>query len=367
MLAWWVVVGHMLGSAGFTQNTMPDGFAFLRSGEIAVYVFMIISGFVITHLLTVKQEAYSIYIMRRFLRLFPVFFLVITVVFFSFHLGVPIRGGGEGLWVHYLLESTMLHGAVPDTLLDNASKRLGGPGWSISLEWQFYLIAPFLMYALRNHGIWQLVLLVVIIVLAWSQFLGNVDRWIFPAWSEPGPETRVRYSKPSFIVIGLPYFLIGILSYTLLKWVREHADVRQFTAPAAIIVGLTLITVIEVYEVTIALFVWGLIFVSVCNEKSVLARAGADKRLSWLGEISYSTYITHMPVLAVMETLVMSRLGVEQEWIYFGTLAAVAVPPILLVSVACYYGIEKPAIQFGRKLAKRMEKGRSERAEARSS
>jgi peptidoglycan/LPS O-acetylase OafA/YrhL len=40
----------------------------------------------------------------------------------------------------------MLHGAVPDVLVRNAPSAFLIPAWSVSLEWQFYLVAP-LVYA----------------------------------------------------------------------------------------------------------------------------------------------------------------------------------------------------------------------------
>ncbi|MDG1825107.1 MAG: acyltransferase family protein [Henriciella sp.] len=93
LLAWWVVLSHTLALSGFSRgdivqnvkNSEVTGFdiggwfmhlwyeiiLLARSGKIPVYVFVMMSGFVIVHLLLMKKEPYNIYIMRRFLRLWP--------------------------------------------------------------------------------------------------------------------------------------------------------------------------------------------------------------------------------------------------------------------------------------------------------
>src|SRR5262249_23289043 len=40
----------------------------------------------------------------------------------------------------------MLQGAVPEALVPNGEYAFIGQAWSISLEWQFYLIAPLIFY-----------------------------------------------------------------------------------------------------------------------------------------------------------------------------------------------------------------------------
>ena len=55
VLALWVVVGHILPSAGILDTAMGP-FKFLAKGELAVDVFIIMSGFFIFYLLDTAQE-----------------------------------------------------------------------------------------------------------------------------------------------------------------------------------------------------------------------------------------------------------------------------------------------------------------------
>jgi peptidoglycan/LPS O-acetylase OafA/YrhL len=70
-LAWAVLFDHV---AYFSNFRAPFLGQFLRDiGPPAVLVFIIVSGFVITHLLIERPEPYSAYLLRRFMRIFPLF------------------------------------------------------------------------------------------------------------------------------------------------------------------------------------------------------------------------------------------------------------------------------------------------------
>ncbi|NKM18420.1 acyltransferase family protein [Rhizobium laguerreae] len=125
-----------------------------------------LSGFVIALMLSNEGEPYDRYIFRRFMRLYPLFLIALVYGMMTGHLYGSVFG--ESPWLrhvragfqtreenltgtffeHMLLHLTMLHGIVPDTILPQAPLMSSGPLWSISLEWQFYLIAPLLIGAI---------------------------------------------------------------------------------------------------------------------------------------------------------------------------------------------------------------------------
>src|ERR1700743_625586 len=77
-LAWTVVFAHvfMLTAADIKW---PALHRLSIAADHAVSVFIIISGFVITHLILEKKEKYIPYITRRFLRIYPVYFLCLFI------------------------------------------------------------------------------------------------------------------------------------------------------------------------------------------------------------------------------------------------------------------------------------------------
>ncbi|WP_268995436.1 acyltransferase family protein [Microvirga roseola] len=84
LLALWVMFGHLLQQAGLSKQVVWP-LSVIAGPDDAVRVFIIISGFVITHLVITSNESYGTYIVRRWLRLFPLMASCIgVVVLFSY-------------------------------------------------------------------------------------------------------------------------------------------------------------------------------------------------------------------------------------------------------------------------------------------
>src|SRR5579872_3145219 len=80
-LAWTVVLSHLsLVSNIYVKGIGPNA---VRAGSIAVLIFIIISGFVITHRVIERPEPYRIYLLRRFMRIFPLFAVTCAIGFFT--------------------------------------------------------------------------------------------------------------------------------------------------------------------------------------------------------------------------------------------------------------------------------------------
>ena len=144
----------------------------VNAGPGAVTVFMVISGFVITHLITERPEPYGVYLLRRFARIFPLFFVMCAVAFFTNDILVDalalapwasesnfflpeareiVASEHQFFWSTVLAHLLLLHGAISSKLIPLSPYTFVGPGWSLSLEWQFYLLAPLaVMLATRS-------------------------------------------------------------------------------------------------------------------------------------------------------------------------------------------------------------------------
>lgn len=72
-MALWVVMGHVALTFNIPDLEANPLWKILGENGRAVNVFIILSGFVIFHLLNTKKERYERYIARRFLRLFPAY------------------------------------------------------------------------------------------------------------------------------------------------------------------------------------------------------------------------------------------------------------------------------------------------------
>jgi peptidoglycan/LPS O-acetylase OafA/YrhL len=164
-LAWSVVGYHMILLTAASQWKPLLTHADIL-GEVPVPCFIIISGFVITHLLLEKKERYLPYIARRFLRIYPLYICCLALGVFATYLHlvafadhpwgsyVPqadivnqeIAGfQGWALGWHVLAHLTMLHGLISNNVLPVSQYMFLGPAWSLSLEWQFYMLAPLIL------------------------------------------------------------------------------------------------------------------------------------------------------------------------------------------------------------------------------
>ena len=367
ILAWWVVLSHTMGIAGFDRPELQalakkigaesTGFMgwllelivsisfYVRSGKIPVYVFVIISGFVITHLLVQKPERYDAYLVRRFFRLWPALFFVL-VVYAGFQLaGAPIRDVDQ-FWSHFLLEMTMFHGLVPDQVLQDANSAISGPGWSISLEWQFYIVAPLIMAAFFKAG-WRFIALLAVLLLC--LVTGVLHNKV--------PETLAEglvWSEPAFLPQLIGFFGLGMISYALMVKLRERETTVVYSSALIISVGLLAYNFKGPEGNFLPIMIWAMIFASIIAKDTVFHWVLDNPVARWLGSISYSTYITHMPVLILVNSYFvrdMAELGTLQK---LGLMIAIAWPIALLTSVFSYYVIEKRGIAIGRAIASRL-------------
>ena len=85
-LACTVVMAHLVQTSDLFQSGI--GQRAWHAGRWAVVMFIIISGFVITHLIIEKREPYIAYIGQRFMRLFPAYSLAVLIgtITLPFHL-----------------------------------------------------------------------------------------------------------------------------------------------------------------------------------------------------------------------------------------------------------------------------------------
>lgn len=347
-MALWVVAGHVI----HTVESGPSPAAWLRLlalNPYAVNVFIALSGFVIYALIDQKREPYGLYITRRALRLFPayLFFLLLSILLLPMALGVLapdvatnpraaarfayLSDGWREFWPHLAAHLLLLHGLVPQDLLPNAEYAFIGQAWSISVEWQFYLIAPLLYLAFERNA-WLASLGVAAMAVATRLWLGGI-------------------ANQGFIGFYLDYFLFGILAY--LVWRRRAAlSGRQF---AGVVVACALGGVAALrYELSLGIWLFA------CAGTLLLHRAegGWVTRLGrltvcnpvaqFLGRISYSVYVSHMVVLYAA-VWAMRAIWPDRP-IGLAALMAATMAGTLLLSHVTYLWVERPGMQWGKSL-----------------
>lgn len=355
-LAWTVVAGHIVS---YTVGSGAAPWLWQLSHE-AVLVFIIISGFVITHLLLTRPEPYRVYLTRRFFRLYPVYLFALglgiagTFVGFATFLDTagPTWGQdvarlarhreellGGHFMTHLLAHLTMLHGTIPGDRLFDAQYMFLGPAWSLSLEWQFYLVAPAVVALARRPGTAVLLVIVAFVGMkAWAKgFLGPVMLpGMLPAaglWFGVGIATRLALPRAG----TLPsYPTAALLLAVALLWGHGLAPVLCWAAFIALLM-LSPTPRRRTDRIALAL------------RHRLLEGPWAQR----LGAASYSTYILHVPVIQLLTWGAVKVLHLG-PWQTLGAVGATAVPLVLGLSLAARRWIERPGMRWGARIAEHL-------------
>ena len=352
ILAWTVVATHITWHTGLSQ-AYPKFGIIVQFGHIAVMVFIIISGFVITNLLLTTNESYFTYIKRRALRLFPAYLICLVfgmlTTFLTYDALTQLWGAGsiQGIdlqaqkaslvgdnfnW-HVLAHMFLLQGIIPDDTLYYSQMMFLETAWSLSLEWQFYLVAPLLIACLRSSRAYlstaSVLFLVLLYTLDSKHVFGN-------------------FALPSFLPGIAIYFAIGILT-------RLYYDKSRRTAAYALNLCVMSIACVSLtrFELQPVVIWFGFIFLTSADwlpVQTLVSRPFAAKisnMLDRLGKCSYSTYLVHVPVIQLAIYISVSIFGLGM-WGTAGFVLMFSTPVILAFSSLLYDYVERPAIAYGK-------------------
>src|ERR1700759_1318368 len=191
-LSWVVFAVHVVWFSGYRGSTQE------AVGAYAVDGFIILSGFVITQLLVIKKEAYGVFIFRRFMRLFPAFAVCVALSLLMRPLTLGrvstelVREASETqyFWWHLGAHASLIHGLVPTAWLPVSQFAFLPPGWSISLEFQLYLVAPLVLWYSAKFGIKGFAFLAVAsAIILLPQFASRLNH----TWSGAGAFLPQRF------------------------------------------------------------------------------------------------------------------------------------------------------------------------------
>jgi peptidoglycan/LPS O-acetylase OafA/YrhL len=360
-LAWAVVAWHVVQFTGLARDQGPMTW-FPAIGDSAVMVFVAISGFVIAGLVTGKPEPYPQYLVRRVFRIFPVYLVILMIAFFALPFGVwaedhapwtadPLFYYDDVLHGHVdtvagrplqqaVLHLTLMQGVMPDSIWPNTSTAILGPAWSLSLEWQFYLVAPAFVWLVANPRFrMPTVAAVGVTGVAWH----------FDLFGD--------YIAPSFLPAAAFVFLIGIASRLSFERIRAMA-IGPEVIPLLLALGV-------IYRDALWLAIWGAMLVYLARAEawrvaggrphaiaSAMDKLFASPLAAYLGARSYSVYLVHMPMMMLVAWVMTDKLTLAETPARI-LVGAGTVLTTLVASDLLYRLVERPMITLGARLAAR--------------
>ena len=310
----WRGIAILLVVLDHTQTSLLNRYVwpFAQTGGHGVTIFFVLSGFLITSKLVESPIDLKRFYIRRFFRLMPAAWTYLAgVLLLGLVTGVhldSVAGFSSCIFFYRNFEGL-------------GAGALTGHFWSLSLEEQFYLVWPCLLLLAGARR------------CRWIAIAGAVGcavyRWFFWARYDRiilSGQTQVRADA----------LLVGCLLAMLLADPRLRIRAQQgskFLAVPALAALLFSIAqyhwIFPLYE-SVAIAV--LIAATTLHPASFFSRRLSFAPLAWLGTVSYSLYIWQQLFMAFHNPWAM----------------CVFLPLAALVS---YYLIERPATQWGHRLA----------------
>jgi peptidoglycan/LPS O-acetylase OafA/YrhL len=342
LAALWVLGHHFRGDFFTLFGGLRPLDPLLALGHIAVPYFFILSGFVLAYnyapdFRRLTFSRYTAFIGRRWVRIYPVHLFtllcVLAMVLACSRLGITINRADKFMAPDFLLNLFLVQAWVPDYQLN-----WNGASWSISSEWFAYLLFPVVCLGLNRLRSAREA--AVLAVLGWA---ACVAFYVFgghmPFWE---------------VLAVVPTFLTGC---TVWAWVQ-----RRSSRPAVprrlpdLIVLATLVTPLLLASIPglderarnkigLGLMVTYFASTILCfgSLGNSCSRVWLSKPLLFLGEVSYSLYMTHGLVLMLLQKLLPSARYVGAG---LGVRLAVVVAYAAMFAAATlvtYYLVENPA------------------------
>jgi len=168
--AWMVVLAHIWASTIFNFQKLTS-IDLAPLGPIAVSVFFTLSGFLITYLLLTEKQSFQkislpAFYLRRILRIWPLYFLVLISGFLLSYESMSWKGFLLALF--FMPNIAFVLKLVP-YIID--------PIWSIGVEEQFYIFHPIIVQTAKKNLIFIFIFLVLVMVSLKTStifFHGNV-------------------------------------------------------------------------------------------------------------------------------------------------------------------------------------------------
>ncbi|MCU5685873.1 acyltransferase [Bacillus wiedmannii] len=341
-----VVFGHFCLMLPSLPNSIKfSPLRFLWAGGEAVIVFYILSGFVLSMALYHSKTNYWGYLIKRFVRIYIPYYFWIIVTFVLFILFSPYEVVGLRDWFYDRWQGSITKLDIINhfVLLNNFFTENYNPViWSLAQEMRISIVFP-LLFLLFYKLNWKKTILFALSFSLISVFLnmlhigkaegfynGYADTLHFTSMFMVGMllfkhQEKLIYSyrnmkifkKGFLIALGIILYLYSILIYGF-----SRNDTTFLLKDWGVVMGVSIFTIMVMSNLKVKILL----------NKSVFV---------YLGEISYSIYLCHFPIMMVLFKLLYTKIP-----IFF--LLTLCITMTLLFSIVSYHLIEKKCINWAK-------------------
>lgn len=350
-----VFLHHVILPQAVDPTRSSDLFHFLnaqkQNGALGVNLFFVLSGFLITYLLLHEktlQQRVNIpnFYLRRVLRIWPLYFLVVLVGF----LVVPVLKASIGQPIvesatlpYYLFFASnfelMEKGLAASSMLNVL--------WSVGIEEQFYLVWP---------------IIIAVVPLRWlpAVFVAMIGFSIGFRASQSGSYFTLYFH--SFAVMGdlVLGALAAWLAYRKSGFVQWFARLSRSTIVTVYVIGFTLI----LFDYLLFTEPWGkvlyrpifsLFFAFIILEQNFAQRSFYKMaNFRWMtrwGNYTYGLYCLHTAGVLASHILSEQILHVSNPWILMAFDFTFGLALALAAAWLSYHYLEAPFLKWKKKFA----------------
>ena len=274
-------------------------------GWIGVDLFFVLSGFLITGILTDTKGSphyFRNFYARRVLRIFPLYYgtLIVTLLFLpmfpAYHTSDSQLMLDNQVWAWtYAIN-------IFETVNPSHSFFVLTHFWSLAVEEHFYLVWPVLVWGLSRKGMARVCLLTIVAAplfrLFWvlqmgsgeGAFLLTPSRMDSLAWGGLIAVLRRSAWNDERLIRAGSWAGSVSLAALVFMWSRRF-DLDRFGDPAFEVVGYSLLAVA---------FASAVLSMSLGRRHGFFRRGFEHKAMRFFGKYSYGLYVVHWPILILM-------------------------------------------------------------------
>lgn len=312
--ALWVVFIHYFGFINFQESTFLSLLSHFRyNGNVPVDIFFILSAWVLclayepVFSSEIKFKSYIKYLKRRFIRIYPafLFWMLAFVLIFDLIQGkLPI--------LKILANLFLIHNFFEGTVISSVF-------WTLSSEWVLYLLFPFLLkYFFRIKSAWILCLILGV-CLIFYQILPSLNNFALDSHLR-----LIKLNKNNFtgvthgfnaVLRCLLSYCLGVCGYLLCKSHRKFFWSRRalYWLYRFSLIGFVLVIPVLGHSDFVYVLLIGFSFMLIWSLFGLKQHKTLfnSRILYYLGNLSYSMYLSHMFILIALSILVKKIGGGE--------------------------------------------------------
>ena len=329
----------------------------LRYTWTGVDLFFVLSGFLIGGILLDQRQAvnyYRVFYVRRICRIFPLYYLLLLLFF-------GLLAVGAGVVSPWLFQNplpflsyftfTQNFASVYYVVYVGAPAAWMGVTWSLAVEEQFYFVMPWVMRKVQARRLPLILLGVIGLSLLLRVFIynnfavGSIANYVLTPTRVDGLMMGVLIAyalrQPRWKQTLIAQRRLVTVAFWLLSGGLVGLNIwRQELATAESIVMAT------IGYTWIGLFYSLLLLLLLLNQGRRVTTFFRNPVMRWLGEISYSFYLVHIPIIGLCFGGMLGmnpRIANLKEFL----VALVALALSLGLATISWRWLEKPIVRWG--------------------